>query len=71
MSSSNRSQGEWRTERTAGTALRCENCGAHVTPEFTRVFGDNEDRVYSCFECQEASKLFDGAGAQRTGTRVR
>lgn len=30
---------------------RCTNCGKHVTPQFARVFGDNEDVVHQCMEC--------------------
>jgi hypothetical protein len=30
---------------------RCKNCGAHVTTQFARVFGDNEDTVHHCIGC--------------------
>lgn len=29
----------------------CRNCGEHVTVQFARVFGDNEDTVTKCIEC--------------------
>ena len=29
----------------------CRNCGRHVTPQFARVFGDNENVVYGCVHC--------------------
>lgn len=31
----------------------CLNCGSHVTERFCRVFGDNSDNIYRCFECSE------------------
>lgn len=36
---------------------RCLNCGAHVSPDFLRVFGDNEDDVNGCVECMTLRRL--------------
>jgi len=30
----------------------CEHCGAFVTDDFARVFGDNQNRVDGCIECE-------------------
>lgn len=29
----------------------CDNCGAFVTPDFHRVFADNEGTLHGCHEC--------------------
>jgi hypothetical protein len=29
-------------------STQCRNCGAYVSSRFARVFGDNDDEVYSC-----------------------
>lgn len=39
---------------------RCRNCGAFVTDRFARVFGDNEDRVFGCFDCMTATDVKNG-----------
>lgn len=39
----------------------CNNCGAFVTPDFARVFGDNDGEVFGCLECQTATDVKDGA----------
>lgn len=42
---------------------RCQNCGAHVSGRFRRVFGDNADRVWTCPECGPNADRSRGAGA--------
>lgn len=42
----------------------CE-CGAHVTRDFARVYGDNTDTVHACFDCETATDVKRGAGAGR------
>ncbi|MFC3476466.1 DUF7563 family protein [Halobacterium litoreum] len=42
---------------------RCRNCDSHVTLQFARVFGDNEDRVHSCIDCVPNAELDDGAAS--------
>lgn len=42
---------------------RCQECGSHVSEQFRRVFGDNDDTVYSCLECSTRREIHDGAGA--------
>lgn len=49
----------------SGLGRRCRNCGTHVTPDFARVFGDNQDRVYRCHECADGVELFVGAAASQ------
>jgi len=50
---------------------RCRNCESHVTEQFARVFGDNEDHVHSCIDCTANTDLYDGAGSNAdTGTEV-
>ena len=44
---------------------RCQNCGAFVTDRFTRVFGDNQDRVHGCFDCMTATEVKNGLAIGR------
>ncbi|NHN49318.1 hypothetical protein G9464_17235 [Halostella sp. JP-L12] len=39
------------------------NCGAHVTEQFARVLGDNEDDVHACPECTTQTDIYRGAAA--------
>jgi translation initiation factor 1 (eIF-1/SUI1) len=29
----------------------CDNCGGHVSDQFVRVFGDENDAVHACLNC--------------------
>ncbi|WP_350355448.1 DUF7563 family protein [Halorarius litoreus] len=42
---------------------RCQNCNSFVSRQFSRVFGDNDDVVHYCPECNTFSNLFDGHGS--------
>lgn len=42
---------------------RCRNCESHVTEQFARVFGDNQDDVHNCIDCTSNRDLYDGAGS--------
>ncbi len=46
----------------------CNSCDRFVTPEFARVFGDNDDRIDGCLHCTTARSLQRGGavGADRT-----
>jgi len=39
---------------------RCVNCGSFVTPQFARVFGDNQNRVTRCINCTTSRELCRG-----------
>ncbi|MFC6731740.1 MULTISPECIES: hypothetical protein [unclassified Haladaptatus] len=39
----------------------CQNCGQAVTPQFRRVFGDNDDRVWACLDCVTVAAIHAGA----------
>jgi len=39
---------------------QCRNCNSFVTPQFTRVFGNNRNEVYGCFECMTATEVKRG-----------
>ncbi len=32
---------------------KCENCDGHVTKDFARVFGNDENKVIRCTDCLE------------------
>ncbi|MGA9402367.1 DUF7563 family protein [Haladaptatus sp.] len=39
---------------------RCRNCGSFVTPDFARVFGNNDDEVFGCLDCMSATAVKNG-----------
>ncbi|WP_458187823.1 DUF7563 family protein [Haladaptatus sp. NG-WS-4] len=39
---------------------QCRNCDSFVTPQFARVFGNNRNEVYGCFECMTATEVKRG-----------
>lgn len=41
----------------------CRGCGAFVSRDFVRVFGDNRGRVEGCVDCLSARDLTEGATA--------
>lgn len=48
-------------DSTSETESRCWNCGAHVTPRFARVMGDNDNQVHACPRCNGFRELSEGA----------
>lgn len=55
---------DWSPDTTGDRTAehRCLNCGAHVSPDFLRVFGDNENVVEGCVECMTVRRLTSGPG---------
>ncbi|WP_456071297.1 DUF7563 family protein [Haladaptatus caseinilyticus] len=45
---------------------RCRSCGSFVTPEFTRVFGNNDDEVFGCLDCMSATAVRNGNARTQT-----
>lgn len=43
----------------------CNNCGAHVTPRFVKVFGHNGD-LAACLSCRDKQDMANGAGMPQT-----
>lgn len=41
----------------------CRGCGTAVSRQFARVFGNNDDVVSACLECETNSGLFHGAAS--------
>lgn len=41
----------------------CRNCGAFVTTDFARVFGNNDGEVFGCPECTSFRALIAGGSA--------
>ena len=42
---------------------RCTHCDAHVTRDFRRVYGDSDDRVHRCSECDTMARIRAGSAA--------
>ncbi|MDR5674011.1 hypothetical protein RH858_12735 [Halalkaliarchaeum sp. AArc-GB] len=42
---------------------RCEECEAHVSRDFRRVYGDGNDRAHRCPQCDTWVRLFEGSAA--------
>lgn len=40
----------------------CASCGAHVSPAFVRVFGDNQNVVHGCPRCGTRRERAHGDG---------
>jgi len=38
----------------------CENCGGYVTRNFQRVFGDNQNNVQGCMNCEDRTGVREG-----------
>ena len=41
----------------------CKNCECFVTPDFVRVFGNNDGEVFRCADCAPFRELTMGASA--------
>ena len=41
----------------------CYHCGAHVTSDYCRVYGDSENRVHRCRECDTLVRICAGSAA--------
>ena len=39
---------------------QCQNCDSFVTPQFARVFGNNQNQVFGCFDCMTATEVKKG-----------
>lgn len=50
-------------EPTGDAGRRCQACGAHVSADFARVAGDNEDKAWACPACVSSAELAGGAAA--------
>ncbi|MFC7047317.1 hypothetical protein ACFQH6_19580 [Halobacteriaceae archaeon GCM10025711] len=42
---------------------RCQGCGSFVTSDFARVFGDQDNVVHRCLDCDSFRRLNQGSGA--------
>lgn len=51
------------SEDDEAQSAKCEHCGAHVSPPFVRVFGDNTGTLHRCLECTTFRELQEGAGS--------
>lgn len=52
-----------RWVRSEQDPQRCLECGGHVTPEFRRGYGDENDRAHRCPDCDTYTRLSDGSAA--------
>ncbi|PCR88666.1 DUF7563 family protein [Natrinema ejinorense] len=57
------------TTESTTTAPRCQNCGAQVTQQFARVFGDNSDTANACPDCTDNRHLAREAANAGGGLR--
>jgi hypothetical protein len=48
----------------------CQSCGEPVTERFARVFGDNNDEVHACYDCESYDAITNGAASGRRATTV-
>ena len=52
------------------TTVSCQNCGARVSAEYARVFGNDADELHACSNCSTQRAVARGAAvdANRDGT---
>jgi len=43
----------------------CQNCGAHITDQFRRVFAGNSGQVHGCPDCMHMTEIVDGGAARK------
>jgi hypothetical protein len=43
----------------------CRMCGCYVTPQFRRVYGDEDRRAHRCLECDIRARIREGSAAGR------
>jgi len=48
---------------TGGDAENCQHCGAHVSSDFRRTFGDAENRAHRCLSCDSRPRIQAGSAA--------
>lgn len=50
----------------------CPNCGHHLTNDYLRVFGDNNDDVVICMHCEDDVHINerDTAGLEDTNSNL-
>ena len=51
---------------SSGESTTCRHCESFVTDRFSRVYGDNSDRVHRCPECDTYRRLTRGSAAGKT-----
>jgi hypothetical protein len=42
---------------------QCHHCGTHVSQDFGRVYGDDQDRAHRCPECDTWIRIWKGSAA--------
>lgn len=52
---------DWKTEPDDNS--QCRGCGGHVTSDFARVYGDDDNVAWACIHCTSRAALRDGAAA--------
>lgn len=45
----------------------CNNCGAFVSRDFSRVFGDNDDEIHVCMNCATLPEVRAQAAVENSG----
>ncbi|TVT94536.1 hypothetical protein FQA18_11270 [Haloferax volcanii] len=49
--------------KSQSDASSCRYCGSHVTRDFRRVYGDSNNHVHRCRECDTLIRLQSGSAA--------
>lgn len=53
------------------TSVECQGCGALVSDDYARVFGDNRDRVHACPDCSRVNGTSERRVADASDRRVK
>lgn len=57
-------------QSSSGSQSRCGRCGEFITPQFARVFGNNDDEVYGCLSCQRTRDLREANHLKKEHKRI-
>jgi hypothetical protein len=45
----------------------CDNCGAHISDRFVRVFGDPNGKVHACIDCAATAGIAETTRERANG----
>lgn len=56
---------EWAAALETDSHRQCRNCGSHIQTQTARVFGDENDDLWHCHNCENITQRDMKAGAGR------
>jgi len=53
-------QPAWSPGTASGTKNHCDACGGHVTPQFRRIYEDEDGDLHGCTNCMTGAEIRNG-----------